>query len=213
LVCSDATGDTLDVCDGLDNDCDPASADGDEDPANGAACDGPDSDFCTEGTLYCSAGSLNCNDTSGDDLEVCLTGLDEDCDTETDEPDCIGCGGFFTPVECNDVIIWSTIGSTALLDGYSCAVGVPQPGADVMYEFAASVSGSVTVNLTGASANLDLYVLEGACSPVACIASGNGVSVTDETVTFLAVSGTVYYIVVESTGGESDFELIFQCGV
>ena len=40
LSCSDATGDDLDICDGVDNDCDGASADGDEDPGLGVACDG-----------------------------------------------------------------------------------------------------------------------------------------------------------------------------
>ena len=79
LACSDATGDDLDVCDGLDNDCDPSSADGSEDPQNGASCDGPDSDLCEEGTLACSSGSLECDDLSGDDLDLC-DGLDNDCD-------------------------------------------------------------------------------------------------------------------------------------
>jgi hypothetical protein len=53
-----------DVCDNVDNDCDPASADGSEDPLNGTACDGPDSDLCVEGTYSCAAGSLTCSDST-----------------------------------------------------------------------------------------------------------------------------------------------------
>jgi len=211
LVCSDTSGDNLDVCDGLDNDCDPASADGDEDPANGAACDGTDSDLCAEGILSCAAGSLVCSDTSGDDLEVCLTGLDEDCDTVTDETTCIGCGSVDATITCSTGIVGSTVGATAQLDAYACTGGGPQPGSEMVYEFTAQASGQVTVDLTGATADHDLYVLDDACSPDACVASGNDVSVTDETVTFDAVASVTYYVVVEATGGESAFDLNLVC--
>jgi hypothetical protein len=79
LVCNDNTGSTLDVCNGLDDDCDPASADGSEDPQFGTACDGPDTDLCAEGTRSCSSGVLVCNDNTASTLDVC-NGLDDDCD-------------------------------------------------------------------------------------------------------------------------------------
>ena len=78
-VCSDATGTTTDVCNSLDDDCDPASADGAEDALNGAACDGTDTDLCIEGTRSCSLGSIVCSDTTGSISDVC-NGLDDDCD-------------------------------------------------------------------------------------------------------------------------------------
>lgn len=84
LFCSDTTGGSLDVCDGSDNDCDPSSADGSEDPLVGMACDGADGDLCMEGTRYCSAGALNCSDNTGTNVEVC-DGIDNDCDGTTDE--------------------------------------------------------------------------------------------------------------------------------
>ena len=79
LVCSDNTGSTVDVCNGIDDDCDAASADGSEDPLNGAACDGPDSDLCSEGTRSCSAGALVCSDNTASTLDVC-NGVNDDCD-------------------------------------------------------------------------------------------------------------------------------------
>jgi hypothetical protein len=86
MLCSNTSGDDLDVCDGADNDCDPASADGSEDPLVGAACDGADSDLCEEGTNTCTGGSLVCSDNTSDDLDVC-DGADNDCDPASADGD------------------------------------------------------------------------------------------------------------------------------
>ncbi len=82
LVCSDATATTLDVCNGLNDDCDAASDDGAEDPATGSACDGGDADLCAEGTRLCTGGALACSDATGDAVELC-NGVDDDCDPAT----------------------------------------------------------------------------------------------------------------------------------
>jgi len=79
LSCSDATGSTVDLCNGADDDCDPLSADGAEDPAIGPACDGGDSDRCNEGVWVCSGGGPSCNDATGGTVDLC-NGLDDDCD-------------------------------------------------------------------------------------------------------------------------------------
>jgi hypothetical protein len=210
LACDDTTSDTLDVCDGVDNDCDPSSTDGSEDPLFGSACDGTDSDLCLEGTNSCSAGSLSCSDNTGDSNEVCASGTDEDCDTVTDEFDCVSCGTVDDTITCSTDLNDTTVGASAELNGYACATGTPQPGAEKVYEFTPQASGSVTANLTGATADLDLYVLDEACSPDLCIASSNDSGTTGEVVTFDAVAGTTYYIVVESFGGESGFALSFE---
>ncbi|HJQ96752.1 MAG TPA: hypothetical protein VJ826_00485, partial [Candidatus Polarisedimenticolaceae bacterium] len=79
ITCSDTTGSTLDLCNGADDDCDPASADGSEDPGVGVACDGADSDLCAEGVTVCTGGSITCSDTTGSTLDLC-NGADDDCD-------------------------------------------------------------------------------------------------------------------------------------
>jgi hypothetical protein len=78
-VCSDTTGSLVDICNGANDDCDASSADGSEDPMIGSACDGGDSDLCTEGTRSCPSGSLVCSDSTGSTVDLCGGG-DQDCD-------------------------------------------------------------------------------------------------------------------------------------
>lgn len=78
-ICSDNSGPSFDLCNGVDDDCDPASADGSEDPVSGTSCDGPDSDLCLEGVYNCAAGSFECSDLTGSTADVC-NGIDDDCD-------------------------------------------------------------------------------------------------------------------------------------
>ncbi len=82
-VCSDATGTTYDLCNGLDDDCDITSGDGSEDGTMGTSCDGAgpgqDSDLCYEGVLQCISGGPYCNDNTTSTLDVC-DGANNDCD-------------------------------------------------------------------------------------------------------------------------------------
>jgi concanavalin A-like lectin/glucanase superfamily protein/cohesin domain-containing protein/slime mold repeat-containing protein len=84
ISCSDTTSDNLDLCNGVDDDCDPSSSDGSEDPGVGVACDGADSDLCEDGVTVCSSGSISCADTIGDNLDLC-NGADDDCDPSSDD--------------------------------------------------------------------------------------------------------------------------------
>jgi hypothetical protein len=75
-------------CDGIDNDCDPNTSDGQMEYWVGAACDGADSDFCEEGYSICFEGEMQCTDETGDNTEIC-DGADNDCDGQVDEDICV----------------------------------------------------------------------------------------------------------------------------
>ena len=85
LECSDAaTENDVEICDGVDNDCNPVTADGADEPEFGTPCDGADTDLCPEGEMVCSDDSLECSDATGDSVETC-NGADDDCDADIDE--------------------------------------------------------------------------------------------------------------------------------
>ena len=92
LVCSDNSSSTLDVCNGEDDDCDPASSDGSEDPQDGAACDTYQSGACAAGTINCISGFLTCTANNSPSPEICDDGIDNDCDGMTDCTDTADCG-------------------------------------------------------------------------------------------------------------------------
>jgi len=75
----------IELCDGLDNDCSAATADGTAAPWFGGQCDGGDSDLCREGTWGCTGATQSCTDSTGDSAEVCDDAFDNDCDGQTDE--------------------------------------------------------------------------------------------------------------------------------
>jgi len=69
-------------------------------PDVGTACDGPDSDYCTNGTYTCgSVGGLECVDDIPNFVEIC-DGQDNDCDGAEDE----GCDDCVDDNECTDDI-------------------------------------------------------------------------------------------------------------
>ncbi|HUH02444.1 MAG TPA: lamin tail domain-containing protein [Kofleriaceae bacterium] len=84
IACSDATGDDVELCNGVDDDCNPSTADGSGDPLVGVPCDGDDGDLCAEGLTSCVMGGIVCSDTTGTSVEVC-NGADDDCDGLLDE--------------------------------------------------------------------------------------------------------------------------------
>lgn len=109
----------------------------------------------------------------------------------------IGCGGVDSA---------STIGLANNITTYQCTTW-NESGPEYVYSFVPHGNGQVTATISGMTADLDVFVLEGTCGQNSCIAYG------DSFATFNAKSGTQYYIVVDGYAGSKDnFTLSVVCG-
>ena len=77
--------DPAELCNGRDDDCDPSTFDGQDDPIRNTPCDGEDLDLCEDGIWVCNVGALACTDPLEDTAELCDGAADEDCDGAVDE--------------------------------------------------------------------------------------------------------------------------------
>lgn len=125
LVCSGDDGDQpneVELCDGLDNDCNPDTPDGAMEPP--AECDGPDGDVCNEGVFECRDGLLVCNDATDTITETC-DGEDDDCDEVIDEDAGCPCthvtNGRRAYLFCDPVDDWSDAAAFCSMRGYHLA--------------------------------------------------------------------------------------------
>ncbi|HJL17534.1 MAG TPA: MopE-related protein [Sandaracinaceae bacterium LLY-WYZ-13_1] len=121
--CVGGVGPSPEVCDGIDNDCDPSTADGADDSAVGSTC-GTDLGICSSGSLACMGGALTCVGGTGPDPSETCNGADDDCDGATDEgvPTMGACGE--TEGECS-------AGVRTCVGGSFTCVGARGPTAEI----------------------------------------------------------------------------------
>ncbi len=103
-------------------------------------------------------------------------------------------------------------GSTSSSISYSCTEFF-YSGPETAWSWTAAVSESVTVSVAGLSADLDLFVTDGAsCAPTACLGGSTTSQTSDESVTFDAVAGQAYTVIVDGwEGATSDLSLTLDC--
>jgi hypothetical protein len=103
------------ICDGLDNDCDEKTDEGN--PQSGAECDTGGIGACQVGTENCVSGAIVCTPNASAQAEVC-DGLDNNCDGAIDENNpgggvACGCGG---TKQCQSGVLNCIGGPTTYLD-------------------------------------------------------------------------------------------------
>lgn len=74
----------IERCNGLNDDCNEMTPDGNDESWYLSPCDGADSDLCLEGNYLCISGLQRCSDATSSTPEVC-DGSDNDCDGDIDE--------------------------------------------------------------------------------------------------------------------------------
>ena len=150
---------------------------------------------------------------------ACTDGLDDDADglVDCDDPDCGAANacqvGTCIParvLSCGGTDSWNNgaTGSWQLIDTYGCT-SWNESGPEVTYLFTPTSAVDVTVELSGMSADLDLFVSAetgSGCEGAGCLAFGN------TSASFEATAGTDYYVTVDGfNGAVSDFDLTVTC--
>ena len=150
-------------------------------------------------------------------LAQALNCADEDC---MGHPDC---GGTANTCQAEqDLWCWSFVsgsnnapGSTDVVEDYACGIG-GETGPEYTYHFEMTEFGNVTVNLSGLSADLDLFVLTAdgqQCDPDNCQEQSVAGGSSGESIQFFAFPGQTFYVVVDGYGGNvSGFDLEVLCG-
>jgi len=160
----------------------------------------------------------------GDD---CNDGLDsihpEATETECDgvDQDCSGHDLCANPICTQDAVITCASGTVPgditgqpnqIWEYSGCSSTWMETGGEVVYAFAATCTGLVTVEVEFDPGDeyqydLDLFVLDGTCDAASCMEYG------DESVVFSAVTGTTYYVVVDDyDNNPTTFDLSISCG-
>ncbi|MBN2526770.1 MAG: SUMF1/EgtB/PvdO family nonheme iron enzyme [Deltaproteobacteria bacterium] len=196
IYCANEPTPGAELCDPADNDedCNPDTPNGFDEPNYYEACDGDeDSDLCEEGLWKCGASGMYCDEVGTDhDIEKC-DGVDNDCDSEVDEgltpPDtdtlcnanCPGtkaavCGGAIdwtcqydsaAGVECGDANCYTHASVETLCDGIDNDC---DGTADEDFQFDNNVHhcGGCDSDCTTLLADTDLHVAEYYCQAGVC---------------------------------------------
>jgi len=118
------------------------------------------------------------------------------------------------PVECGDVFLdanTAAAGAQSNEDDYCDNLTNVWTGREKVYEFIAPYTGQVTINMTGLSADLDLFVLEG-CDPTFCLDESLNLNTADESVMFDVVEGSHYIIIADGYAfAESTYTIQIIC--
>lgn len=230
VKCEGDTACALAVCDKADGQCKLVPV------ADGKPCE--DGNACTIGETcsmgVCGGGTpLSCDDhnpctadscdpvvgclhipvlASCDDGDACS--LHSSCHEGLCYPsDLLACGSSCSPagrLYCGDTVHGNSggIGSTNVVQKYSCSPTSKYTGPEIAYVFEAPFDGRFTVELGDKTGDVDVFVLEGGngCDPMRCVAFGI------EKASFVGTAFRPYYVVVDGYAeAEGEFNIRINC--
>ncbi|MEL6392420.1 MAG: Kazal-type serine protease inhibitor domain-containing protein, partial [Bacteroidota bacterium] len=113
---------------------------------------------------------------------------------------------------CGDTYTGTNLNGNDDVSLYTCGnvYNVENNGPEIVHSFTLLESGPVTIDLTGLSANLELFLLS-ACDRSACLQYSQNPGTSDEQIVRNLPAGTYYIVVDGYNGAVSDYELSINC--
>lgn len=112
-------------------------------------------------------------------------------------------------IACGDLVGNDSAAGRRQVSSWPCAPGLDESGPEYVFQYSPTESARVRVVMDLNIEDLDLFIIEdqgSGCQPAGCIATG------DTEVSFDAVAGKVYYVIVDGRAGASDiFRLWMDC--
>jgi S-layer homology domain len=127
-----------------------------------------------------------------------------------------GCTQGFT-LTCGDTGLWNNggMGSTDAVRTYGCTPALDQHGPEHTYVFDPGFDMEIQLDLTGLSADLDIYLLRDlgqGCVPGNCVDASVFGGTTNDRIDVSVLGGRRYYVVVDGyLGAVSDYSLQLTC--
>jgi hypothetical protein len=147
----------------------------------------------------CGSRETRCDDAWDDDCDGLANCADPDC---ADASVCVRGGACprIAELGCGADTTGSTFTGVGRIDELRCSMR-STPGPEAAYTFSAASNRTVTVTLADLDVELDLAIIgahaaTGACDPSVCLAA-TALSGTTKQLTFDAVGGRTYYLVVD----------------
>jgi cysteine-rich repeat protein len=210
--CDDGAANSDVTADACRTDCmNPSCGDQVVDTMAGETCDPPGpscSATCTATTgAVCGNSMVEAGEGCDDGNTMPGDGCDASC-----QPEPFICPTT-TPLVCETPVM-GTLAAGGVVTDYCVGSGVTidtEDGAEQVFEFTATATEEVVIQLDGIVGDLDIIISD-ACDPDACVAvSLNGMT-TAEAARFQVTSGTTYFIFVDGyMGGAGAFTLTAGC--
>ncbi len=117
------------------------------------------------------------------------------------------------PLVCGEVYQGTNANGNDDVSLYSCGnvLNVENNGPEIVHTFTLTEAGTVAIDLTGLSANLELFLLS-SCDRGSCMAYSQNAGTANEQIVRPLAAGTYYVVVDGYNGAISNYNLTVSCG-